>query len=81
MFFVVLQDLLPAMDGFLPNVEQRLCVRNLSNNFRKRYLRKMLKEMILKATKSKYAQIREIEMRGMRVINEDVYLHMMKTPP
>ncbi|XP_058742069.1 uncharacterized protein LOC131614513 [Vicia villosa] len=50
------KGLLPAMDELLPNVEQRLCVRHLYNNFRKRYPGKMLKEIIWRAAKATYAQ-------------------------
>lgn len=40
----------------------------------------MLKEINWKASKSTYAQAWEREMKGMRVINEDAYLNMMKNP-
>ncbi|XP_058746694.1 uncharacterized protein LOC131619636 [Vicia villosa] len=75
------KGLLPAMDELLPNVEQRFCVRHLYNNFRKRYPGKMLKEIIWRAAKATYAQAWEREMKRMRLINEEAYLHMMKTPP
>lgn len=69
------------MEDLFPNVEQRLCVRYLYNNFRKRYPGKMLKKIIWKAGKSTYSQAWEREMGGMRLISEDLYLHMIKTPP
>ncbi|XP_058765013.1 uncharacterized protein LOC131638472 [Vicia villosa] len=75
------KGLLPAMDELLPNVEQRFCVRHLYNNFRKRYSGKILKEIIWRAAKTTYAQAWEREMKRMRLINEEAYLHMMKTPP
>ncbi|XP_058747068.1 uncharacterized protein LOC131620060 [Vicia villosa] len=73
--------LLPAMDELLPGVEQRFCVRHLYNNFRKKYPGKMLKDAIWKAARSTYVQAWEREMRSMRLISDEAYLHMMKTSP
>lgn len=41
----------------------------------------MLKKIIWRVAKSTYLQAWEREMRGMRFISQDPYLHMMKTPP
>ncbi|XP_058733971.1 uncharacterized protein LOC131605655 [Vicia villosa] len=73
--------LLPAMDELLPRVKQRFCVRHLYNNFRKKYPGKMLKDAIWKAARSTYVQAWEREMRSMRLISDEAYLHMMKTSP
>ncbi|XP_058742290.1 uncharacterized protein LOC131614751 [Vicia villosa] len=73
------KGLLLAMDELLPGVEQRLCVRHLYNNFRKKYPGKMLKDAIWKAARSTYVQDWEREMRSMRLISDEAYLHMMKT--
>ncbi|XP_058726957.1 uncharacterized protein LOC131598362 [Vicia villosa] len=78
---IVKKGLLPAMDELLPGVEQRFCVRHLYNNFRKKYPGKMLKDAIWKAARSTYVQAWEREMRSMRLISDEAYLHMMKTSP
>ncbi|XP_058759791.1 uncharacterized protein LOC131633092 [Vicia villosa] len=75
------KGLLPAMDELFPAVEQRFCVRHLYNNFRKKYPGKMLKDAIWKAARSTYVQAWEREMRFMRLISDEAYLHMMKTSP
>ncbi|XP_058758429.1 uncharacterized protein LOC131631679 [Vicia villosa] len=75
------KGLLPAMDELLPGVEQRFCVRHLYNNFRKKFPGKMLKDAIWKAAKTTYVQAWEREMRAMRLINGEAYLHMLKTSP
>lgn len=69
------------MDDLLPNVEQRFCVRNLYNNFRKKFPRKLLKEITYKAAKSTCVQAWEREMSGIRDVDEMDFKHMMKTPP
>ncbi|CAL5186960.1 unnamed protein product [Lathyrus oleraceus] len=69
------------MDELLPGVEQRFCVRHLYNNFRKRFPRKKLKEIIWKTAKLTHSQSWEREMREMRDVNEEAFKHMMKTPP
>lgn len=55
--------MLPTINKLFSNVEQGFCVRYLYNNFRKRFLGKLLKEIIWKAVKSIYPQAWEIEMK------------------
>lgn len=80
-YYVVPQGLLPTTDELLPNVEQILCVRHLYNNFRKKFPDKLLKEIIWKAAKSTCPWAWKREMKGMRVVNEEVFKHMLNTLP
>lgn len=52
--FLMTYYLLLAMDELLPRVEQRFCVKNLYNNFRKTFPSKMLKQITCKVGKSSY---------------------------
>lgn len=76
--YVVLHGLLPIMDELLPDVKQRFCVRNLYDYFRKKYPGKLLIKIIWKEVKSTYIQAWEREIKGMRVVNEKDFKHMMK---
>lgn len=69
------------MNELLTSVEQRLCVKHMYNNFRKKFPGKMLKEFKWKVAKSTYSQAWEREMKRMRVVNEDAFKHMLSTPP
>lgn len=68
------------MDEIPPCVQQRFCVRHLYNNFRRKFFGKLLKETIWKIAISTYPQAWRREMEVMRVVNEEVFLYMMKTP-
>lgn len=76
--YVLSYGLLLAMDALLSGLEQRFCVQNLYNKFRKKYPEKVLKKIIWKVAKSIYSHAWEREMKEMRVVNEDAYKHMMK---
>lgn len=76
----VLYGLLSGMDELLPNVEQRFCMRYLYNNFRNKYPKKLLNEIIWKAAKSTCPQAWKREMNGIRMVNKEYFKHMMKTP-
>jgi len=79
--YLGLQGLLPAIDSLLPGVDQRFCMRHLYNNFRKRFPRKQLKELVWKATNSIYPRQWESIMREIRTINEEAYKYMFKIAP
>lgn len=68
--YVLSQGLLLAMDALLPGLEQRFCVQNLYNKFRKKYFENVLKKIIWKITKSIYSRAWEREVKRMRVVNE-----------
>lgn len=52
----------------------------MDDNFYNTYPGKKLKEIIWKTSKSTYPQAWEQEIREKRIVNEDAYTHMLKTP-
>ncbi|MCI47896.1 hypothetical protein A2U01_0069138 [Trifolium medium] len=45
---------LPAIEELLPSVSQRFCVRDLYNNFRKKFPGKKLKKLMWQAANATY---------------------------
>jgi len=71
---------LPAMDELLPDVEQRFCVRHLYNNFRKKYPRKKLKELMWRAAKATYENAFDDAMKKIRDISQGAYDYLKLIP-
>lgn len=65
------QRLLPTINELLHEVEQRLCVRYLYNNFKSNHHRKLLKELIGKTIKSSYRYTWDKELTKVTTINEE----------
>lgn len=73
--------MLPAMQEFLPGVDQRFFVRHLYNNFKKRFPGKQLKEMMWRVDKATYPQAWEMEMKVIMKVNEEAYKYLLNIPP
>jgi len=71
---------LPAITELLGDVDQRLCVRYLYNNFRKKYPGKKLKELMWRAAKATYTNAFDDAMNEIRKISEGAYEYLKLIP-
>jgi len=69
-----------AITELLGDVDQRLCVRYLYNNFRKKYPGKKLKELMWRAAKATYTNAFDDAMNEIRKISEGAYEYLKLIP-
>jgi len=72
---------MPAIQELLLGAEQRLCMRHLYANFRKKFGGKKLKNLMWWAVVSTYPQAREREMRNIKEANLEAYKYLIAIPP
>ncbi|MCH79452.1 hypothetical protein A2U01_0000201 [Trifolium medium] len=75
------KGLLPAMEELLSGVEHRFCVRHLYNNFRKKFPRKKIKDMMWKTALASYAHAWQREMKEIKATNDEAFKYLIKIPP
>ncbi|RDX57890.1 hypothetical protein CR513_62835, partial [Mucuna pruriens] len=75
------KGLLSTINDLFHGVDQRFCVRHLYNNSRKKFHSKKLKELIWRTTKATYLQAWEREMKELKLVNVEVFKHLIRIPP
>lgn len=71
------QYLLLAIQELLLGVDQRFFVRHFYSNFKKRFLGKILKRLIWRASIVAHLQSWEMEMRNIKEVNEKAFKHLI----
>ncbi|XP_057760884.1 uncharacterized protein LOC130981304 [Arachis stenosperma] len=75
------KGLLSAFDEVIPGVDHRFCVRHLYSNFRKKFPRLQLKQLMWRCAKATHWKEWEKEMLIIRQINVDAHRHLNAIPP
>jgi len=73
--------MLPALNELILGVDQRFCMRHLYENFRKKFLGKILKHLMWMATYCTHPQAWEKVMLEIKEVNEDAFKHLIVIPP
>jgi hypothetical protein len=72
--------LVPAIQSISEHVEQRLCVKHLYGNWRKKHPGIELKQVLWMAARATTIPAWERAMQRMKSLNENAWKDMMATP-